>query len=149
MDHDRSSLSSGGEAPDDEEEDERPKERQRRKKTSSASYRYYDQMRGHSSGLGDAKNHHDNYAQETEYDWLFDYLYSVFKAPSWEKPLQEFIDENCTVFDNDDENKLAYTELHDVSSENRRSIRLFLSGPQCVLLNSRHLGTFNCRSSEV
>lgn len=45
-------------------------------------------------------------------DWLFDYLLSVFKSPQWDVAVMGFIDENCAVFDNDEENKLAYTDLH-------------------------------------
>ena len=47
-------------------------------------------------------------------DWLFDYMMSVFKAPTWEVPIMTFIDDNCIVFDSEDENKFAYTELHEV-----------------------------------
>lgn len=51
---------------------------------------------------------------ESEHDWLFDYIMSVFKAPTWEVPIMTFIDDNCVVFDTDDENKFAYSELHEV-----------------------------------
>lgn len=47
-------------------------------------------------------------------DWLFDYMMSVFKAPTWEVPIMTFIDDNCIVFDSEEENKFAYTELHEV-----------------------------------
>lgn len=45
-------------------------------------------------------------------DWLFDFLLSVFKSPQWDVAVMGFIDENCAVFDTDEENKLSYTELH-------------------------------------
>lgn len=56
-----------------------------------------------------------------EYDWLFDYVQSVFQAPTWELPIGSFIDENCIVFDNEDENKLAYTEVHQVRGRRARA----------------------------
>lgn len=50
----------------------------------------------------------------SEHDWLFDYIMNVFKAPTWEVPVMSFIDDNCVVFDNEEENKFAYSELHEV-----------------------------------
>ncbi len=52
---------------------------------------------------------------DDEYDWLFDYVMSIFKAATWEVPIMTFIDEYCLTFDNEDENKFAYTEIHAVS----------------------------------
>ena len=49
---------------------------------------------------------------ENESDWLFDYMMETFQSPSWEVPVMTFIDENCLIFDNDDENKFAYTDKH-------------------------------------
>ena len=51
---------------------------------------------------------------EDENDWLFDYVMSIFKAPTWEVPVMQFIDDNCIVFDNEEENKFSYTEIHNV-----------------------------------
>lgn len=48
----------------------------------------------------------------TDKDWLFDFLLSVFKSPQWDVAVMGFIDENCAVFDGDEENKLSYTSLH-------------------------------------
>ncbi|CAM9492322.1 unnamed protein product, partial [Ectocarpus sp. 13 AM-2016] len=45
-------------------------------------------------------------------EWLFDFLLSVFKSPSWDLAVMGFIDENCAVFDTEEENKLSYTTLH-------------------------------------
>ena len=49
---------------------------------------------------------------ESEDDWLFDYMMETFRSPTWEVPVMTFIDENCVIFDNDEENKLIYTEKH-------------------------------------
>ena len=51
-------------------------------------------------------------AGESEDDWLFDYLMETFHSPSWEVPVMAFIDENCVIFDNDEENKFVYSEKH-------------------------------------
>ena len=48
----------------------------------------------------------------TDKDWMFDYLLSLLKSPQWDISIMGFIDENCAVFDTDDENKLSYTSLH-------------------------------------
>jgi len=47
-----------------------------------------------------------------ENDWIFDYLMSVIKSPSWDAEIMGFIDENCVVFDNEEENKFIYTDMH-------------------------------------
>ena len=49
---------------------------------------------------------------ESEDDWLFDYMMETSRSPTWEVPVMTFIDENCVIFDNDEENKLVYTEKH-------------------------------------
>ena len=41
----------------------------------------------------------------------------VFKAPTWEVPIMQFIDDNCIVFDNDDENKFSYSDIHQVKQQ--------------------------------
>eukprot|EP00948_MAST-09A_sp_MAST-9A-sp1_P000307 g307.t1 len=50
--------------------------------------------------------------ESSELDWLFDYMSSVFKSPGWDVPVMTFIDEKCVVFDNEEENKLSYMEIH-------------------------------------
>jgi hypothetical protein len=37
--------------------------------------------------------------EQTDADWLFDYLMEVFRSPTWEVPLMEFIDMHCVIFD--------------------------------------------------
>lgn len=32
-----------------------------------------------------------------DHDWLFDYMMSAFRSPSWEIPLMMFIDDNWSV----------------------------------------------------
>jgi hypothetical protein len=55
-------------------------------------------------------------AASKEFEWLFDYIVEFLKSPPWVVPLNKFIDENCITFDNEEENKFAYTECHEVRS---------------------------------
>jgi hypothetical protein len=73
-------------------------------------------------------------AAEADYDWIFDYLANALSSPSFTGPLDAFVEgefsagswqatdstkgavtEKCIVFDNDEENKLVYTTIHEVS----------------------------------
>lgn len=67
-------------------------------------------------------------SDNTETEWLFDFLLSVFKSPAWDLAVMGFIDENCAVFDTEEENKLSYTTLHQQFKE-LVSYKLF-SNPQ-------------------
>lgn len=44
--------------------------------------------------------------------WLFDSVIGFLKGPDWALPVMSFIDENCIVFDSEDENKLAYMDIY-------------------------------------
>lgn len=44
--------------------------------------------------------------------WMFDFLMNLFESPEWEVPIMTFIDDNCMLFDNEEENKFEYTEIH-------------------------------------
>jgi len=48
-------------------------------------------------------------------DWLYDYILSFLKSPTWRNPILQFMDEHCILFDSEDENKIIYTEIHMVS----------------------------------
>lgn len=47
-------------------------------------------------------------------DWLYEYLKKFLQSPGWRNPILEFIDLHCGQFDDLDENKFFYTELHTV-----------------------------------
>ncbi|CDW71873.1 UNKNOWN [Stylonychia lemnae] len=49
---------------------------------------------------------------ESENDWFFDLIITFLKSPRWKTPILSFLDEHCVIFDNDDENKLEYTIIH-------------------------------------
>lgn len=50
-------------------------------------------------------------------DWFFDMIIGFLRSPRWKTPVMSFIDEYCTVFDDEDENKLEFTKIHMVSRE--------------------------------
>ena len=41
-----------------------------------------------------------------------DDLTGFLRSPRWKTPVMSFLDEHCTVFDNEDENKLEFTTIH-------------------------------------
>jgi len=47
-----------------------------------------------------------------ENDWLKDFFIQFLKSPKWVNPIQEFIDNQCFIFDSEEENKLVYTDCH-------------------------------------
>jgi len=44
-----------------------------------------------------------------------DCVLSFMRSPRWRAPVVSFIEEYCLVFDNEEENKLEYTNVHKVS----------------------------------
>lgn len=52
---------------------------------------------------------------EANLDWLYDYLLQFLKSPGWRVPILDFIDQHCHIFEDSNENKLVYTEVHNVS----------------------------------
>mmetsp|Transcript_34674 Transcript_34674/g.45850 ORF Transcript_34674/g.45850 Transcript_34674/m.45850 type:complete len:492 (-) Transcript_34674:387-1862(-) len=52
-----------------------------------------------------------------EYDWIFDYVLSVFQSPLWDLTVMGIIDDNCIIFDNEEENKFEYTDIHNMFKE--------------------------------
>lgn len=42
-------------------------------------------------------------------------IIGFLRSPRWKSPVMSFIDEYCTVFDDEDENKLEFTKIHMVS----------------------------------
>jgi hypothetical protein len=53
----------------------------------------------------------------TESDWLFEYIDSVMKSPAWDSEVMTFVDDNCVIFDNEEENKFEYTVVHEKFAE--------------------------------
>lgn len=55
-------------------------------------------------------------AKAKENEWLLDCVLSFMRSPRWRAPVVSFIEEYCLVFDNEEENKLEYTNIHKVSN---------------------------------
>ena len=47
-------------------------------------------------------------------DWIFDAIINYLKSPKWKEPMISFIEANCLVFDEEDENKFEYSKIHEV-----------------------------------
>ena len=54
------------------------------------------------------------YNMDYNNDWLYDYLLQFLKSAGWKVPILEFIDQYCYQFEDSNENKLVYTEIHNV-----------------------------------
>jgi len=48
----------------------------------------------------------------TEYDWALDYINEFIDSPVWRDPVQSFIDENCIVFDGEEEMTHVQNEIY-------------------------------------
>ena len=46
--------------------------------------------------------------------WLLDSIVGFLKSPPYTVPVMSFIDDNCAVFDAEEENKFSYTDIHNV-----------------------------------
>ena len=44
-------------------------------------------------------------------------IIGFLRSPRWKTPVMSFIDEYCTVFDDEEENKLEFTKIHMVSGQ--------------------------------
>ena len=51
-------------------------------------------------------------SQGEEQDWILDIIADYLASPVWKNPIIEFIDENCIIFEDSEENRLEYTEIH-------------------------------------
>jgi len=43
---------------------------------------------------------------------MFDYIAEYIRSPMWISKIQNFIDDNCLIFDDEELNQLAFTEIH-------------------------------------
>ena len=48
-------------------------------------------------------------------EWILDIVVEYLQSPIWKNPIMDFIDENCIIFEDEEENRLEYTEIHTVS----------------------------------
>uniref|UniRef100_A0ACB8G9W1 Uncharacterized protein n=1 Tax=Sphaerodactylus townsendi TaxID=933632 RepID=A0ACB8G9W1_9SAUR len=53
---------------------------------------------------------------EAEVEWVVDSIAGFLRSPAWSIPIVEFVEQKCeacfTVFDDEEESKLSYTEIH-------------------------------------
>uniref|UniRef100_A0A8D0CZI3 Cilia- and flagella-associated protein 36 n=1 Tax=Sander lucioperca TaxID=283035 RepID=A0A8D0CZI3_SANLU len=49
---------------------------------------------------------------EDDSEWVVESIVGYLGSPEWVIPVTDFIENKCTVFDDEDENKLSYTEIH-------------------------------------
>jgi hypothetical protein len=47
-------------------------------------------------------------------DWLYEYMVKFMQSPGWRNPILAFIDQYCCLFEDQEENKFMYTDLHTV-----------------------------------
>ncbi|KAJ8360265.1 hypothetical protein SKAU_G00167900 [Synaphobranchus kaupii] len=45
-------------------------------------------------------------------EWVVESIAGYLGSPEWVIPVTDFMENKCTVFDDEDENKLTYTEIH-------------------------------------
>ncbi|XP_068575103.1 cilia- and flagella-associated protein 36 isoform X2 [Cebidichthys violaceus] len=49
---------------------------------------------------------------EDDSEWVVESIVGYLGSPEWVIPVMDFMENKCTVFDDEDENKLSYTEIH-------------------------------------
>ncbi|XP_053188719.1 cilia- and flagella-associated protein 36 [Scomber japonicus] len=49
---------------------------------------------------------------EDDSEWVVESIVGYLGSPEWLIPVTDFLENKCTVFDDEDENKLSYTEIH-------------------------------------
>eukprot|EP00240_Pyramimonas_obovata_P016432 CAMPEP_0118952146 /NCGR_PEP_ID=MMETSP1169-20130426/54352_1 /TAXON_ID=36882 /ORGANISM="Pyramimonas obovata, Strain CCMP722" /LENGTH=264 /DNA_ID=CAMNT_0006899325 /DNA_START=58 /DNA_END=849 /DNA_ORIENTATION=+ len=48
-----------------------------------------------------------------DHEWLYEAVIRYLQGPMYSTPLMGFIDEQCVIFDTEEENKLEYTTIHE------------------------------------
>ncbi|XP_054885444.1 cilia- and flagella-associated protein 36 isoform X1 [Poeciliopsis prolifica] len=49
---------------------------------------------------------------EDDSEWIIESIVGYLGSPEWVIPVTDFMEHKCTVFDDEDEHKLSYTEIH-------------------------------------
>jgi hypothetical protein len=47
-----------------------------------------------------------------DHDWIFDFVLQFLESDKFDADVMDFVDEKCSVFENDEENKFIYTDIH-------------------------------------
>ena len=45
-------------------------------------------------------------------EWILEIMAEFLQSPLWKNPIISFVEENCVIFENTEENRLDYTEVH-------------------------------------
>lgn len=53
----------------------------------------------------------------SNYDFLFEYVLEFLQSAKWTGPINTFVDENCIVFDAEEDHKLSFTQVHNVCAK--------------------------------
>lgn len=51
--------------------------------------------------------------EKDEYDWIFDYALQFLESDKFDAAVMDFVDEKCVYFENTEENKFIYSDIHD------------------------------------
>ncbi|XP_051020852.1 cilia- and flagella-associated protein 36 [Acomys russatus] len=50
--------------------------------------------------------------EEDEVEWVVESIAGFLRGPDWSVPILDFVEQKCEVFDDEEESKLTYTEIH-------------------------------------
>lgn len=50
--------------------------------------------------------------EEDEVEWVVESIAGFLRGPDWYIPILDFVEQKCEVFDDEEESKLTYTEIH-------------------------------------
>ncbi|XP_008821223.1 cilia- and flagella-associated protein 36 isoform X1 [Nannospalax galili] len=50
--------------------------------------------------------------EEDEVEWVVESIAGFLQSPDWSIPILDFVEQKCEVFDDEEESKLTYTEIH-------------------------------------
>lgn len=50
--------------------------------------------------------------EEDEVEWVVESIAGFLRSPDWSIPILDFVEQKCEVFDDEEESKLTYTEIH-------------------------------------
>ncbi|KAF6320962.1 cilia and flagella associated protein 36 [Rhinolophus ferrumequinum] len=50
--------------------------------------------------------------KEDDAEWVVESIAGFLRSPDWTIPILDFVEQKCEVFDDEEESKLTYTEIH-------------------------------------
>ena len=45
-------------------------------------------------------------------EWILEVIQDFLSSPLWKNPIIDFVEENCFLFEDSDENRLEHTDIH-------------------------------------